>query len=156
MKSNHVFAFILIVIGMIFLLDSLEIIAGISKMWPIFVFLLGLGFLMLFYPEKNKKRNALQLGIATGLILLSILFFYLNFTAWVKLAKLWPIFLIIVGLSIGICYFTLKRVIFLYTGLILIMLGIVFYLVFAISTRLWPVSLMLVGLSFIFLEDVKK
>jgi len=156
MKSNHVFAFILIVIGMIFLLDSLEIIAGISKMWPIFVFLLGLGFLMLFYPEKNKKRNALQLGIATGLILLSILFFYLNFTAWVKLAKLWPIFLIIVGLSIGICYFTLKRVIFLYTGLILIMLGIVFYLVFAISTRLWPVSLILVGLSFIFLEDVKK
>ena len=102
MKSNHVFAFILIVIGMIFLLDSLEIIAGISKMWPIFVFLLGLGFLMLFYPEKNKKRNALQLGIATGLILLSILFFYLNFTAWVKLAKLWPIFLIIVGFSIGI------------------------------------------------------
>ena len=156
MKSNHVFAFILIVIGMIFLLDSLEIIAGISKMWPIFVFLLGLGFLMLFYPEKNKKRNALQLGIATGLILLSILFFYLNFTAWVKLAKLWPIFLIIVGLSIGICYFTLKRVSFLYTGLILIMLGIVFYLVFAISTRLWPVSLILVGLSFIFLEDVKK
>ena len=152
-KHNLILSFFLILIGIIFLLDLFEIIPGISKIWPVFILLLGFGFWLIFFSK--KKSNIAELGAGTFLVALSILFFYLNFTTWTQISELWPIFLVIFGFLIFVCYFSIKSKIFLYIGLLLMILGVVFYLVFAISAKLWPISLILLGISFMALKEVK-
>jgi hypothetical protein len=141
-----VLAFVLVISGILLLFEVFGYLSGISRFWPIFPLIIGIGLLMLF--QKQEDIGLLWLG--SFLIINSILFFYLNFTSWKRLTKLWPLFITIFGTSSLLCYFSNKNKIILIISLFTIFLSIAFILIFGLSPQLWPVSLIIAGI-FIYL-----
>ena len=95
-RTLGVLAVLFIFAGIILLLENFNILVGVSKLWPIVIFLLGLGFVMLFF--ERRKQDSVLLWIGSFLMMISVLFGYLNYTSWRLLAYLWPVFLGIVGI----------------------------------------------------------
>jgi hypothetical protein len=149
-RSIFVLAVVILIAGAALTLENLGIISGVSKLWPSFVLILGIGFAVLFFDRKKSDLAVLWLGSA--LILLGVFFFYLNFTSWTKIAKLWPLFLGIAGVSFLVLYAKGRIGIFLFLAVALIMLSAVFYLVFGVSLMLWPLSLVAFGISLLFVN----
>jgi len=54
-------ATILILIGIIFLLDSLGWGPGMDKLWPIFILAPGISFLLMFFCKKIAGKKSLHL-----------------------------------------------------------------------------------------------
>jgi hypothetical protein len=144
-RSIFVLAIVLMAAGAVLTLENMRIISGASKQWPAFLIILGIGFEILFFERKRNDLAILWLG--TALILLGIFFFYLNYTSWMKMVKLWPLFLEIAGASFFVLYVKGRISIFLFLAVALLMLGAVFYLVFGVSLMLWPLSLVAFGIS---------
>ncbi len=153
-SSFNILAVILIIIGSIFLLENYGILVGAYLFWPLLPLIMGIGFTLLFF--KNKRKDLILLGLGTFILLNSILFFYLNFTSWVRLAALWPTFIIILGLSFLACYLLSDKNVLLYLAAILISLGVSFILIFAVSTILWPLTLIFTGMSFMIISIVER
>lgn len=145
-----VLASLLILSGIALLLESNSSLKGIHNMWPIFVLMLGMGLIFLF---SSNKRDIGLLWLGSFMIMLSILFFYLNFTSWAQLKRLWPLFIAIASISILICYFYNKERILLLMGIFGILLSAAFILIFGISSSLWPVSLIISGI-FIYIISI--
>lgn len=139
----NVLAGLLILSGIALLLEGRGFMPGIHDLWPIFLLVMGIGLTSMFYSN-NKDPGLIFLG--SIMIMLGILFFYLNFTFWGQLKKLWPLFIAIVGISTCLCYFYNKKKIFMIMGLFGILLSIAFILIFSISALLWPISLIIAGL----------
>ncbi len=137
-----VLAFVLIFSGIALLLESFGFLAGISNLWPIFPLIIGIGLLMLFQAQKDIGL----LWLGSFLMIISIFFFYLNFTSWTQLTRLWPAFIAIFGMSFLICYFFNKSRIFLVVSLFALFLSTTFVVIFGLSPKLWPVSLIIAGL----------
>lgn len=158
-KKLNILAIFLIVASLIMLSETLGYLPGIYRIWPIFPFLLGLGFIILFI---NKKKSDIPMvGIGVFLTLASTLFFYFNYTSWLNISLLWPLFIGFIGISFGTCSLFISLKIFRYLSLFLISLCIIFLLVFSISYKFWPISITLLGLSFLLInmqenEDEKK
>jgi hypothetical protein len=144
-KSVFVLAMVFIAAGATLTLENMGILRGASKLWPAFVLILGAGFLILFFDRKKNDLALLFLG--TVISLLSVFFFFLNYTAWSKMATLWPVFLGIAGAGFLAMYLASRARLFLFLFVALTMLGGVFYLVFGISLILWPLSLVAFGAS---------
>lgn len=144
---------VLIVVGFLFLLETFNILKGVYKLWPVFPLILGIGFWILF-ANYGKKEIPL-VGIGTFIVLISLLFFYLNFTFWSQLAHLWQLFLIFIGLSFLSIYIYQKKGIFIYLSSLFIIIGFVFFLVFSITAKLWPISLILLGASLWLIREKK-
>jgi hypothetical protein len=149
-KSIFVLAIVFISAGTVLTLENLNIISGASKLWPGFLLILGAGFYTLFFGRKRDDLALLWLG--TALTLLSLFFFYLNYTSWARMAKLWPLFLTIAGASFLVLYATGRARIFLFPATALLLLSAVFYLVFGVSLMLWPLSLVAFGVSLLFVN----
>lgn len=139
----NILAGLLILSGIALLVEGSGFLQGIHNLWPMFIFVIGLGLVLMFY---QNKRDVGLIGLGASMIMLSIFFFYLNFTSWVILKDLWSIFIAIFSVSILLCYFYNKKRIFLIIGLFGILLSIAFILIFAVSVSLWPVSLIIAGL----------
>lgn len=152
--SFNVLAGILIFLGIILLLENFSILDGAWMIWPFLPLILGTGFVMLFF--RNRKKDLVLLGLGTFTGLISLLFFYLNFTSWMLLTYLWPSFIIILGLTFFACWLPSRKRVLLYLGIFLIALGVSFILIFAISANLWPLSLILGGISFITINIFEK
>lgn len=140
----NVLAGLLILSGIALLLEGKGFIPTIHNLWPIFLLITGTGLTILFYT--NKKDTGLVF-LGSFMILLSILFFYLNFTSWAQLERLWPLFITLIGISTLLCYSYNRKKIFMVIGLLGILLSAAFILIFSISVELWPISLIIVGLS---------
>lgn len=153
-KSLSVLAFLLIVGGIVITLENYQIIEGAVNLWPIIPFLIGLGFLILFFGE--KKKDAALAWLSTLLISLSIFFYYLNCTSWKTLAYLWPVFLGIFGVSFLITGFFTKERMLVYFSIFFIALFLAFYFVFIISLRLWPMSLVILGITLLIIDYFNK
>ena len=144
-KSIFVLAVVFIAAGAALTLENMGVVSGASRLWPAFVLILGAGFLILFLERRNGDMALLFLG--TVLSLMGAFFFYLNFTSWSAMSKLWPVFLGIAGAGFLTLYLESRIRLFLILSVALVMLAGVFYLVFGISLHLWPLSLVAFGLS---------
>lgn len=143
----NILAALLILSGIALLLEAQGIFSGIHNLWPMFVLVIGMGLTLMFYQD---KRDVGLVAIGSFMILISVFFLYLNYTSWLQLKRLWPLFIAIVGLSTFICSFYNKKRIFFVVGLFGILLSATFILIFTVSVLLWPVSLIIAGL-FIFI-----
>lgn len=142
--TTRILSILFILTGLILLLESYGYANGIYRLWPIFPFILGTGFILLF-PRNRSDITLLITG--TFLICASILFFIFNFTTWRAMADLWPLFIGFTGLSLlAPVLWGGKRGIFIPLALFLLLLCGAFILVFTVDTRLWPVSLVLSGI----------
>jgi presenilin-like A22 family membrane protease len=139
----NVLAGLLVLSGIALLLEGNGVLLGIHNLWPIFVFVIGLGLSLMFY---QGRKDIGLIGLGSFMIMLSIFFFYLNFTSWALLKNLWPVFISIVAVSILLCFLYNKKKIFLVVGLFGVLLSITFILIFGVAESLWPVSLIIAGL----------
>lgn len=143
--TTSILAILCIISGSILLFESYGYFEGIYRIWPVFPLIMGIGFLLLFF-QKSGHDSAL-LGIGTYLVLVSALFFFLNFTSWSILANIWPLFIGFLGLSfLAPIIWAGKRGVFILIAFFLLFLCGAFLLVFTIDTRLWPISLVLLGI----------
>jgi hypothetical protein len=142
-------AVVLIIIGIIFLLENYGFISGAWFLWPLLPLIIGVGFCMLFF---RARKDIVLLGLGCFILLNSIFFLFLNFTGWSLLTYLWPVFIIILGLTFIACYAVSKKKILIYLAIILIALATSFILIFAVSTSLWPISIILTGASFMIIN----
>ncbi|MCU0608522.1 MAG: hypothetical protein MUF22_01985 [Chitinispirillaceae bacterium] len=149
-QSNLVLSVVFLAAGTILTLENMGIISGASRLWPIFVLVLGAGFCILFFERKPLDLVLLWLG--SMLSQCGIFFLYLNFTSWHQMAKLWPVFLGIAGMSFFVLYIRARNRIFLSVALGLVVLAAVFFLVFGVSLALWPLSLVAFGASLLFVN----
>ena len=152
-RTLGILAVLFIIAGIILMLEN-NILSGISKLWPIIIFLLGLGFVMLFF--ERRKQDSVMLWIGSFLMMISVLFGYLNYTSWRLLAFLWPVFLGIIGLSFFCISVSTKRKVFLYLSIGFLMLFLALFLVFTVSLNLWPLSLVVFGLSLFTVDYYNK
>jgi hypothetical protein len=141
---------LLILIGVLVTLENFQLIGAVSAHWPLLLIVLGLGFLMLFY--QRQRSDAVLLWLGSFLTILAAFCYYLNFTSWARLARLWPIFLGIVGLSFLALGLDTRRRLYLYFAGSFIALFVILMLVFTVSTRLWPMSFVVFGVSLLVLE----
>lgn len=103
---------LLILIGVLVTLENFQLIGCVSAHWPLLLMMLGLGFLMLFY--QRRRSDAVLLWLGSCMTILALFFYYLNFTAWSRLARQWPIFLGIVGLGFLVLGLDTRRPLYLY------------------------------------------
>lgn len=141
--TSRVLAVLAICTGLILLLEGYGYLSGIYRLWPLFPFILGTGFIFLFL--RNRSDTTIVV-VGTYLVCASILFFVLNFTTWALLADLWPLFIGFLGLSfLTAVIWGGKRGVFILISFFLILLCGVFLLVFTVDSRLWPITLVLFG-----------
>lgn len=123
--------------------------------WPIFPTSFGLFMLI---ESVLSDKNAVFPGSMFTLAGVFFFAFTLGYVPWEAMAKLWPVFPLIMGVSFLMLYFIrlewgllIPTTIFLGTGSIF--LGINFgYLnerVFSVIWRLWPLLLIILGISVI-------
>ena len=149
-RTAYFLAPLLILIGVLVTLENFQVIGCVSEHWPLLLIVVGLGFLMLFY--QRQRSDAVLLWLGSFLSILALFCYYLNFTAWSRLARLWPIFLGIVGLSFLVLGIDMRRPLYLYFAGAFIALFVILMLVFSVSTRLWPMSFVVFGVSLVILE----
>lgn|GEM_PF-511100 len=144
-RSLTSIAVVFIIAGAVLTLENFNVIGGISSHWPLFILLTGSGFMLLYF--KSKRGDAALIWIGSFLIPLGLLFYYLNFTSWTQMGRLWPLFLGIVGVSFLVTTIATRSRIFLYISILFVALFGALWLVFSVSLRLWPLSLVVFGLS---------
>jgi hypothetical protein len=134
-----------VIAGILLLCENFGLLGRVHQLWPVFPAFAGLGFVMLFV--QRGRCDTVLLGIGSYLLGLSVLFFALNFTDWALLARAWPVFIGLLGLSsLLVAPYALRaQEAFWISGIFLVLLASVFYLVFGVSPRLWPASLVLFG-----------
>jgi hypothetical protein len=148
------FGILLLIVGSMYGLDTYLKLNVATRLWPIIITILGIGFLGIF--SKRGQKESSYLGIGIYLICFSGLALYCNFTSWSALVKYWPCFILFLGFSFSFAFLfdKSKRLLFL-MGLLLISLSVVFFFVFSISSSLWWTVFILTGLSVLIGERVK-
>ena len=137
---------LLIAIGALIAIDSFMEISIIHKLWPLLITTLGSGLIGIFI----KRRTTGNLYLAAGeyLVCFSGLALYFNFTSWNHIARIWPLFI----LFLGIVFLTLflvnrKKRSLLLVGLVLASISIVFLFVFTLNMQYWWTIFILIGIS---------
>jgi uncharacterized membrane protein len=144
-RSLTALAALFICTGAVLTLENYRLVAGISAHWPLFLILVGSGFVLLYFKE--RRRDAALIWLGSFCVPIGVFFYFLNFTSWEHMAHLWPLFLGITGLSFLITTIATKSRIFLYLSFLFVTLFCALWLVFTVSIKLWPMSLVVFGLS---------
>lgn len=152
LKQYDIFAITLIIAAPIALLETCGIIKGIYKLWPIIPFTFGLGSTLI--GIKYPKKDPIIFGIGIFVMLCSLFFFYLNFLSWGFLARLWPLFILMLGLSFIFSTIITKNSIVRLLGSIISFIGIGCTFVFTISYSLWPLTLALLGIIIVLINHL--
>lgn len=134
-----------IVTGAVLTLENFKIVSGISLHWPLIILITGLGFMLLYF--QSERRDAALIWISTFLLQVGLFFYYLNFTSWADIARLWPVFLGIVGACFLVTTVATKNKVFLYISIFFVAVFGALWLVFSVSLKLWPLSMVVFGLS---------
>ena len=151
--SNFIWGFFLIGMGIIFLIGNLSRV-GMESLWPVFPLTVGLAFCVgYFYDRKNY--GLLMPG--SILIVVSLLFFYCNFTDWWHMETLWPVFILAPAVGFLAMYFGgAKEQGLLIPAGILSGVGIIFLFVTSGFGDYWPLFLILAGVLLILLKGLPK
>jgi hypothetical protein len=148
-------AILLLVIGLLFALDTFLELSVVYKFWPVLVAMTGVGLIGIFL--KGNARVPMFLAAGVYLVCFSGLALYCNFTSWGATAELWPLFVTFLGVVfVGLFCFQKRRRVYLLVGLLLVSLSVVFYLTLNLSGRLWWTIFILAGLSILAAEVSSK
>ena len=151
--NNFIWGLLLIGMGIIFLIGNLSRV-GMESLWPVFPLAVGLAFCVgYFYDRKNY--GLLMPG--SILIVVSLLFFYCNFTDWWHMETLWPVFILAPAVGFLAMYFGgAKDQGLLIPAGILSGVGVVFLFMTSGFGDYWPLFLILAGVLLIFLKGLPK
>lgn len=148
------FGVLLLSIGIIYGLDTYLKLHLASRLWPLIITILGVGFLGIFAKRGRKEPSYLGTGIY--LICFSGMALFCNFTSWSSLGRYWPGFILFLSFSfIFTFFFDKSKRLALLMGLLLMSLSIVFFFVFSINSALWWTIFILTGLSVLIAERAK-
>lgn len=153
-KTLLFLAAILMAVGALLTLENLGLLHGVSRHWPMFLLILGSGFLLLY--RSRQAGDAAMLWLGSFILLLGAFFYFLNFTSWRLLGRLWPVFLGLAGLSFLAVGVARRSMMFHLLATALVGLFTVFTLVFAVSMKLWPTSLVVFGASLLMLDYMRR
>ncbi len=134
-----------IAVGALLLLETMGILDGVHKLWPVFPAFVGFGLLLLHF--RRGRGDILLFGMGSYILSVSAVFFACNFASWEILSSAWPLFITLLGLSSALASISAtraRRALWL-SGLFLIIVSVILYLVFAVNAKLWPTSLVLFG-----------
>lgn len=145
-KTYKRLAIFLIIIGLLFAVDSFLKVSVFYKLWPVVILILGIGLVGIFV--KRKASGDIFLVAGEYLICFSGLAFFCNFTSWRNMSQIWPLFIVFLGI-VFVTLFLLhsKRRFLLLLGLLHFSLSIFFFLIFSLSSQFWWTIFILVGLS---------
>jgi hypothetical protein len=153
-KTLLFLAAILMAVGALLTLENLGLLHGVSRHWPLFLLILGSGFLLLY--RSRQAGDAAMLWLGSFILLSGAFFYFLNFTSWRLLGRLWPVFLGLAGLSFLAVGVARRSMLFHLLATALVGLFMVFTLVFAVSLKLWPTSLVVFGASLLMLDYMRR
>jgi hypothetical protein len=140
-------AALLLFIGVFYAVDMLAGWSVVTRLWPTLVVLLGSGLIGIYIHR--DRRGALFLASGIYLLCFSALAFYLNFTLWSQITRLWPLFIAFLGVSLLAVFFVSRRHrrVSMLAGLLLVSLAMVFFFVFSVDIRYWWIIFIFAGLS---------
>ena len=141
---------LLIIIGAVFAVDTFWEFGVAHKLWPILTVILGAGLVGVFV--KRRGQGIVYLAVGEYLICFSAVALYCNFTSWTELARIWPVFIIFLGVVLLTLFFIRRRKsrrVVLFLGLLLTALAIFFFLIFSLGANWWWVIFIFVGLCFL-------
>ena len=139
-------ALFLILLGMVFGVETHLRVHILYRMWPLVLTVWGGGFIGIYIRRQRREAMFLSLGIFS--IFFSLIALYCNFTGWDVLARIWPTFVGFLSLTFLFLFmYHKRRPTYLMLGLFLGLLAIGFFLVFYLSSSLWWTIFPLVGLS---------
>ena len=151
MSSYGRLGVMLVVIGALVAIDGVLRLHFIHRLWPLLITILGGGFIGLHL--RRSRREGVYMAVGTYLILVSVLMLYCNFTGWLTLAWLWPMFILFLGVAFVASYlFGSRAPLMLLGGLLLASVAVVFLYLFTFHAGTWWIALILAGVSF-FLFD---
>ncbi len=101
-RPNLFWAFILITVGIAFLFQNLGILDGsvwsnIFRFWPLLLILLGINDLL-----HTRSIAGPTFSISLGAVILASNLGLINWTSWMSILRLWPVFIIAIGFEIFI------------------------------------------------------
>jgi hypothetical protein len=140
---------VLITLGILFLLDNLDLIEiNFGLLWPVLIILAGLFFVVGYLYD---RKNYGLLMPATLLITYGLLFWYCVITDWDSMQELWPVFLIGPGLGFYFMYLLggKEKGLLIPAG-ILVGLGLIFLLSSGGMLKYWPLILIACGVYLIY------
>lgn len=144
-------ALLLLVIGLLFALDSFLKLDVIHRLWPMLLAVTGIGLIGIFL--KGHVRVPMFLIAGVYLVCFSGLALFCNFTSWAALGHLWPLFITFLAVVfVALFCFHQARRAYLTMGLLLASASVVFYLTLSVSARLWWTVFVLAGLSILVVE----
>jgi hypothetical protein len=143
-------------VGLLLLLDHFGILSGVHRLWPVFPAFVGGGLLFLF--RQRSRGDLILAGVSSYLLGVSILFFVCEFSSWTILARAWPVFVALLGVSsiFASIFAQRTRPILASSGVLLILVAGVFLLVVEVNPGLWPMSLVLFGLWSLLVASVRR
>ncbi len=142
----RVLAVLSVVVGAMLLLENFGVLEGVHRFWPVFPAFTGVGLVLLFY--RKGKGDLVLMGIGSYLMGVSVVFFVCNFSSWGILARAWPAFVALLGVSSALASIHARRArsVLWLTGTFMVTMAVVFTLVFGIRPSLWPSSLVMFGI----------
>jgi hypothetical protein len=93
---------ILIGLGIVW---ALALLVGWDKVWPVFLLLGGLGFLVGYVASGFKEEGFVFVGTLAALVGLFFFGFTLGFWQWEDMSMLWPVFPLIGGVAFFAMFF---------------------------------------------------
>jgi hypothetical protein len=152
----------LILLGLWFLADNLGLaLPGLDQLWPVLVILAGLGFWAGFLFGVPRDPGLTFVGTGALLVGLYFLPFTLHIVEWGDMARLWPGFVLIGGISFAVLAIAdgFRDWGTLATGVAAIVVGVIAF-VFTLgllpaelgltAANFWPLILIFIGLIILF------
>jgi hypothetical protein len=158
---------LIFIVGLVALLWTLGFLPSLKAFWPIPIVLAGLFFLYIVY---FRGKNPIYIIFGMIFFLLGIYFLLVNTIPWESnIAKIWPGFMLIAGISLIPYAYKQKRrraqIAISIPALSLILLSLFFFL-FSLDitgtslsdfvTRWWPMLIIVLGGSFIVIYFFSK
>lgn len=144
-NRNIVLGVLLILLGVFFLLQNLDVI-HIYTWWPIILILIGIGFFMVWAGDRRQ----------TGVLLPAVILIVLGCQFWFIHAA-WPIYILAPALGFWAMYFLGEQEIgLLAPAFILTILALVFWFQNSVLEDLWPILFIIAGLILLFWRRSEK
>jgi hypothetical protein len=146
---------LLAIIGALLAIDAFADLSFVYRLWPLLSVVLGVGFIGIYV--RRARREAVYMGVGVYAIGFSGLALYCSFTSWASLSTLWPVFIVLMGVSFLFAFFYGNRnPAMLLAGLLFISLAVLFYSLFGLNHRLWWIVFILAGISFFIFDKVRR
>lgn len=136
-----------------------------TNFWPAYLVLPGIFALIMAATSRGWLARSLFVLFGTTPLLLGLFFFLFTYDtyAWKEMARLWPAFLIIPGISQLAAYYASEKKIkpFFPIGVTFVLAGIAFLLFTTLDAsyvalnKIWPLFIVVIGLALIALARKK-